>query len=222
VSDFLPAAPEPPDDSDDGSRVRALKGLGILAGVAAFVVVLMIVVISVFGGGDHKTREVSNPSVVTSEPSSAPQSETPSPTPSPTSASSTSSTSSPPTSTSARPVPTSTANPCLSAAPCTVTDDGGAVAALNQFRVGHGLAPVPGTVSPQAQQCALQQGDGSACASHFAWEPVPTQDGPKAIGMIKPDWLLDPAMKSFTVGWAYAPGPGGKAGTFECAVIKVT
>jgi hypothetical protein len=90
---------------------------------------------------------------------------------------------------------------------------------VNAFRIGHGRAPATGAVSPQAQQCALSQGNGPDCAPSFAWEPVPNQDGAKAVELIAGrggDWLLDPAMTSFSVGWAYAPGTG-----YECAIIKV-
>jgi hypothetical protein len=94
-------------------------------------------------------------------------------------------------------------------------DAGQLVAAVNQFRTSHGAAALQGAVSAQAQQCALAQGDGPSCAPSFAWEPVPTQDGVKAVSLVASDWLLDPAMKSFTVGWAYA------GGGYECAILKI-
>ena len=71
------------------------------------------------------------------------------------------------------------------------------------------------TVSPQAQQCALAQGNGPACQPSYAWEPVETQNGPKAVALVAAKWLLDPTMKSFTVGWAYA------GGQYECAILKI-
>jgi hypothetical protein len=125
------------------------------------------------------------------------------------------STSAPPT-----PAPTSTANPCLSAKPCAVAGDGGAVAALNAFRVSHGRRGVPGSVSVEAQECALRQGDGPTCVPHYSWQPVPVQDGARGIALIAggssgQKWLLDPAMTSFSIGWAYATGQ------FELAVLKV-
>lgn len=134
------------------------------------------------------------------------------------------STSQPPT--AVRPVPTSTANPCPSAQPCVVSGDAGqVVAALNAYRVSHAGAAVPGAVSPPAQQCALSQGDGASCKPSYAWEPVPTQDGARVISMIAgrgdgQKWLLDPGMKSFSVGWAYIPGAGGRPGQYQCAVLK--
>jgi hypothetical protein len=114
-----------------------------------------------------------------------------------------------------------TGNPCPSSAACTVSGDaGGAVAALNGFRVSHGLPAVPGTASSQAQQCALGEGGGPACEQHFAWELVPRQDGARVISQIATrgaQWLLDPAMTSFSVGWAFVPGTG----QYECAILKV-
>ncbi len=130
------------------------------------------------------------------------------------------------TATSAVPKPTSTANPCPSAQPCAVPgDNGGAVAALNKLRAGHGRPAVSGAASAQAQQCALSQGNGPTCQPHYAWQPVATQDGSKAINkMAQQDggkWLLDPAMSSFSVGWAYTPGPNGGPGQYSFVVLKV-
>jgi len=118
----------------------------------------------------------------------------------------------------------STANQCASTAGCVVAgDDGGVVAALNAYRTSHGRAAAPGATTGQAQQCALSQGNGSTCAPHYAWQPVPTRDGTRVINMIasRSDgraWLLDPQMTSFSVGWAYQPGG---AGQYECAILKV-
>jgi hypothetical protein len=129
-------------------------------------------------------------------------------------------------STSAAPKPTSTANPCPSAKPCAVPgDNGGAVAALMKFRTSHGVPAVAGMASAQAQQCALGQGNGPTCQPHYAWQPVATQDGVQAINkMAQQDggkWLLDPAMSSFSVGWAYMPGAAGGPGQYSFVVLKV-
>jgi len=128
--------------------------------------------------------------------------------------------STPPTSAPRRtPLPTRTS--CPSSAACTLSGDaGGVVAALNQFRVSHGLPAVPGSASTQAQQCALDEGQGPACASHFAWEVAPEQDGGQVISMIAgrgAQWLLDPGMTSFSVGWAFVPSTR----QYECAILKV-
>ncbi|MEP7178072.1 MAG: hypothetical protein ABI775_03190 [Pseudonocardiales bacterium] len=132
----------------------------------------------------------------------------------------------PPTSASAAPKPTSTANPCASANPCAVPGDrGGAVAAVNKFRTSHGRPALSGSATVQAQQCALGQGSGPTCQPHYAWQPVATQDGTAAVGkMAQQDggkWLLDPAMASFSVGWAYTPGAGGGPGSYQFVVLKV-
>jgi hypothetical protein len=114
-----------------------------------------------------------------------------------------------------------TGTPCPSSAACTVSGDaGGVVAALNRFRVSHGVPAVPGSASSQAQQCALDEGAGPACAPHFAWEVVPVQDGARVISLIASrggQWLLDPGMTSFSVGWAFVPS----SRQYECAILKV-
>ena len=104
-------------------------------------------------------------------------------------------------------------------------DDGGAAAALNALRTSHGRAVVPGAATGQAQQYALNQGNGPACAPHYAWQPVPTRDGTTVINMIAshsdgPAWLLDPDMTAFSVGWADVPGAGGPS-QYWCAILKV-
>jgi hypothetical protein len=202
VSDLLAS---PPDDDEDSSRGRAVWGLVALAIIAGLIIVVML---ATSGGSGHHSSNPTGLSGLSTEPlSSTSPPSTPSSTPTPTPSSSTPSTSA---------VPTSTANPCGAAKACMVPGDAGQlVAAVNQFRAGHGQAAVAGTVTPQAQQCAAAQGEGPACAPSYAWEPVPTQDGPKAVGLVSPTWLLDPAMKSFQVGWAYANGQ------WECAILKI-
>lgn len=211
MSDLLTSHP---GDSEGDPRRRAIWGLIVLALVAAVVAAFMLFFL---GTSDHhrndavvglgSTSKPAEPSGSKSHPSSR----------APTS---------PKRATSARPKPTSTANPCPAAVPCAVAGDSGhAVAALNDFRVRHGLRPVPGAVSPQAQLCALQEGSGPSCEPHYSWEPVPTQDGPGVISKITggsggTQWLLDAAMSSFSVGWAYAPGAGGGPGLYECAILK--
>ena len=198
MSDLLAS---PPDDEEETSRGRAVWGLAALAIIAALIVVIMIATSG--SGGRHRDQGLSQLPSVPTAPVSTSSSTAPS---SATSASSISA------------MPTSTANPCPTAIPCVVAGDAGqVVAAVNQFRTSHGRAAVPGTVSVQAQQCAFAQGDGPACAPSFAWEPVPTQDGRKAVALVAgrgDGWLLDPAMTSFSVGWAYA------SGQYECAILK--
>jgi hypothetical protein len=195
------------------SALWALAALGIIA-------LLVIVVILVFtsGGGHHNNNAQNSPvSTVPSAPASTtPQATTPS-APSTTPASSTA----PPTT-----PPVRTGNPCSSPAPCAVQGDAAQlVAAVNAFRAAHQLPAVPGTVSPQAQQCALAQGNGPACAPSYSWEPVPAQSAAQVIALIVGrdggKWLLDPSMISFSVGWAYAPGVGGASGQWESAILKI-
>jgi hypothetical protein len=212
VSDLLTSPSDDEEDPED-SRRRALKGLTVLAAVAAVVVGLVLLIVAVSGTGHPGKRLADNN--ITEQPT---EPATPTPTTSPTATPSSPSTS---PSTSAHATPTSTANPCPSATPCAVTgDDGGVVDAVNKFRVSHGRPAVPGSVSANAQQCALKQGNGPTCVPHYAWEAVPTQDGQMVITMIAGrssglQWLLDPGISSFSVGWAYAPGSG-----YECAILK--
>ena len=210
-----PNPPNVPDDSDDSdgsdgaSRRHGLWGLLVLA-LAAAVVVSSMMLLSGNSGGDHRGLIGITD---TAQPTTSPTSGATPPSLSPSRTA---------TTTSARPRPTRTGNPCPSAAPCTVPGDGGgAVAAVNAFRVSHGGKAVPAAVSAQAQQCALQQGNGPTCVPHYAWQPTPVQDGARAVAGIAgrgdgTQWLLDPAVSSFSVGWAYAPGTG-----YELAVLKV-
>jgi hypothetical protein len=203
--------------ADDDSRRRAMWGLVLLALIAVLVVTVMVFFVG-SSGGNHQgiggTGDTTLPTQSSASPSHTP------------SRVRTSATSAPPTTVS--PIPTSTANPCPSAVPCAVPGDAGqAVTALNQFRTEHGQPPVPGAVTPQAQQCAVGEGSGPSCEPHYSWQPVSTQDGSKVISGIAgrndgTQWLLDPAMSSFSVGWAYAPGAGGGAGHYECAILKVS
>ena len=201
------------DDEDPESRRNAVRGLIVLAVLAVLVIAVVLVIVGTSGGGNHHRRLADNATILPTEPAPTSSASAPPSTPT-TSASITSST-------SAHPTPTSTANPCLSAGPCAVDgDDGGVVDAVNKFRVSHGRAAVPGTVSGKAQQCALKQGDGPSCDPHFAWEAVPTQDGQRVVSMITArgegkKWLLDAGITSFSIGWAYAPGSG-----YECAILK--
>lgn len=208
-------------DDDQDSRSRAVWGLAAL-GIIALLIMVALLLIGGSGGHHHS----SPPPLLglSSEPAAAPTTKAPTSTTArpgsvkPTSRAATS----PPTTarTSIPPAPTSTANPCPGGGACPVAGDAGQlVAAVNAFRASHGRPPVAGTVSPQAQQCAMSQGDGPACSPSWAWEPVPNQDGAKAVELLagrSSGWLLDPAMKSFSVGWAYAPGTG-----YECAILKI-
>ncbi len=206
----------PSGEEEAASRRRALWGLVVLVAIGVLVGSLMV-----FLGRSHTGRGgdglAGGAPTASSQPAvSAVTSQTSPPAASPTSLQAAS---------SRPPSQTGTASRCPSAAPCVLPGDGGAVAALNAFRTSHGLPAVPGTATSQAQQCALNQGDGPSCAPHYAWQPVSTREGAQVISMIasRSDgmaWLLDPSMTSFSVGWAFAPGAGG-SGQYECAILKV-
>ena len=203
-----------PSDEDAVSRRRALWALLVLVLVAVLIGAVMVFVIGSSGGDSNNGLTGGSIAPVPTQPAnsshpSSPHRSTPAPTP-----------------TSVPPKPTSTANPCPSSRPCAVPNDiGQAVQALNNFRVHHGRKAVPGSVSAKAQQCALSQGNGSSCVPHYSWQPGSNkQDGAQVIAAIAArsdgtQWLLDPAMSSFSVGWAYTPGSGG-AGHYECAILK--
>ncbi|MEP7020575.1 MAG: hypothetical protein ABI808_07985 [Pseudonocardiales bacterium] len=193
-------------------RRRAIVSLAVLALSAALIVAIMVFFVGT-SGGKHNTG-LPDAGLTTST--------SPTVTPKATSAASS------PTlvqRTTAVPKPISTANPCPSAKPCAVPgDQGGTGAALNKFRASHGLPAVSVVASLQAQQCALGQGDGPSCQPHYAWQPVGTQDGAQVISKIAARdggrWLLDRAVASFSIGWAYTPGASGGPGQYGCAVLK--
>lgn len=202
----------PPEDNWDEPKTRAVWGL-VALGIIAVIVVVVLFAIGGGSGGRHPQQGLSQlPSAPLTVPPTSSNEPTATPKPSPTAHARASA--------ATATIPTSTANPCPGATQCAVPGDAGhLVAAVNQFRVSHGAPPVAGTVSAQAQQCALAQGDGAACNSGFAWEPVPTQSGPKAVELVAGHgdgtaWLLDPSMTSFSVGWGYA------GGQYECAILK--
>lgn len=215
----------PPDDETEESRRSALWVLGALGILAVLVVVVMLGFGS--GGGHHNTSALSQPgSTVASRPASTTVPSQPS------------ARAAQPTSLSAqRTVPASTTRkwkqpaasrtgPCPSPAPCAVPgDQAWLVAALNAFRATHGLPTVPGTVSSQAQQCALAQGTGPACPASYSWQSVPAQSAAQVIARIVArdggNWVLDPSTVSFSVGWAYAPGTSGAPGQWESAILKI-
>ena len=202
MSEFLT-----PSEDDDQLRRRAAWGLGVLVLVAVIFVTILILVLG-------------------SSPAKKPRAKLPEPPPTPTSAVPTSavpstatslSTSAPDISSSA--VPGSTPAACRGTAACIVDGDpGGAIPAINQLRTSHGLPAAAGSVTAGAQQCALQQGSSTSCVPHYAWQPVPTPNGALVVSKIDQQWLLDPKMTSFHVGWAYVPGSPGQWGF---AVLKL-
>lgn len=94
---------------------------------------------------------------------------------------------------------------CPTAATCILQGDvGGGIPAIDAYRASQGLPAVPGSVTPQAQQCALHNGDG--CSGGWAETELSTPNGREAVRkMLGFARLEDPQMKSVGVGWAYDP-----------------
>jgi len=185
-----------------------------LAGLAAAAVVLVAIMLAVLGNSDgspgpSQVGEPTGPAVVVT--SSTP--------PAPTS---TVATTSPPakprTSASSPTGPSNRQVSCPTSAPCALPDDiGDVVGALNAYRASKHLPAVTGKVTPGAQTCAVSA--ASNCPSGFFWEPV-GRDGAQVVDKIVSsgrggDRLLDPALKTIQVGWAYIP----QSKSFECAVV---
>lgn len=199
MSDLLSDADE---DDDIGSRAHAAWMLLVLAFLA-----VIIIVITVFLSGSSPDGQKGAP-VATNPTSSAGSAPAPS---------SSARRTSPPARKTSTPAPVNTASPCPTSAPCIVQGDvGKAIDAIQRLRAQHNLPRVAGSVSVEAQQCALRQGTGSSCVPHFAWQPVPRPDGAAVVSKVDQQWLLDPRMSSFRVGWAYARGQ------WECAILKFT
>lgn len=93
---------------------------------------------------------------------------------------------------------------CPSSTPCALEGDiGNAITAVNAYRVEHGAAAAPGTVSAAAQQCAAS--NGSDCSGEWAETWVSTADGQQAVTKVLSYAHSITSMKSFEIGWAYDP-----------------
>lgn len=120
-----------------------------------------------------------------------------------------SSSSTPPSSTASSPAGSSSAAPGATSCPtptiCVLDGDvGNAIAAINAYRTQNGRPAVSGSVSPLAQSCARNNGNG--CTGGWAETEVAKPDGPTAVQKILQfGRLLDPNLKNFEVGWAYDP-----------------
>jgi hypothetical protein len=189
-------------ESDSELRRRAAWLLGLLALVAVLFVVLMTQLIGGGKGGDSGggaggpralVSAVAGSSGAATEPSAPPSSSHTggSPTRHPASASSS---------------PSTGAASCPTRQVCVIDGDlGGGIDAINAYRTQHGQSAVTGRVSNQAQQCALQNGNG--CSGGWAETELAKPKGDQAVQKILPfAHLLDPNVKSFEVGWAYDPG----------------
>jgi hypothetical protein len=196
---------EPEAETD--LRRRAAWLLGMLAVVAVLFVVVMTAVIGSGGGGNSPNKPGALDGVISShstKPSSAHASTRASS--SHTKASSSSSTT-PHGSTS-----------CPGRQTCILDGDvGNGVAAINAYRAQHGKSSVPGAVSPDAQQCAVHNGNG--CSGGWAETELAKADGTAAVQKILPfAHLLDSNVTKFEVGWAYDPG----AKMYYFAIIRKT
>ena len=84
-------------------------------------------------------------------------------------------------------------------------DPGNAIQAINEFRTAHGQPAVPGSVSSQAQACAVNNGSG--CSGGWAETELADPNGQEAVQKIEQfAHFEDPQLTSVEVGWAYDPG----------------
>jgi len=193
----------PDESASDGDlRRRAAWFLGMLALVAVLLVVVMTTLLS--GGKGSGDGDALGPSPITS---TGPSTASPH-----TSAKHVARSSRRPAgstgadSTASSGSPSSGAATCPTSAPCALdTDVGDAIPAINAYRTEHGMPPVPGSVSDEAKQCALNRGNG--CSGGWAeTELSAPPDGKLAVSKISQfARLLDPSMKAIEVGWAYNP-----------------
>lgn len=95
---------------------------------------------------------------------------------------------------------------CPGAQTCVLDGDpGNSIQAINEFRAAHGLPAVPGSVSQQAQTCAVNNGSG--CSGGWAETELADPNGQEAVQKIEQfAHFEDPQLKSVEVGWAYDPG----------------
>lgn len=95
---------------------------------------------------------------------------------------------------------------CPTSSPCILQGDvGNSIQAINDFRTSQGLQPVPGSVTAQAQTCAVNNGTG--CTGGWAETLLAHPDGAEAVQKIEQyAHFDDPNMTSVEVGWAYDPG----------------
>jgi hypothetical protein len=95
---------------------------------------------------------------------------------------------------------------CSGAETCILQGDpGNAIQAINDFRSAHGQPAVPGSVSAQAQTCALNNGSG--CTGGWAETLLSDLNGEEAVQKIEQfAHFEDPHLTSIEVGWAYDPG----------------
>jgi hypothetical protein len=216
LGDPLAPLPEPDLDDPRASRRRALWVMVVLACLALIVGCLMVLL---GGGSSPKQHHIDLlPPVQTPASSPTHAGRTHSQSAGRSLAPSHGATTSPALDTGTEPAgPPRRGNPCAGAESCVVDGDGGALAAVNAYRTAHGAPAVPGGVTSNAQVCAEHKGTGPTCVPHYAWTSLADQDGAKAVRKIADfgrDWLLDPSVKTISVGWSYV------GGQYECVLLK--
>jgi hypothetical protein len=192
------------DDSDPEAESDLRRRAAWLLVMLAIVAVLLVVVISALAGGDNSDDNAGGPGPLDSAATTAGSSSSDHHSGHPrrhhpgdgTSSSNSSSTSSVP----AGELTCPTADPCILEG-----DVDNSIQAINDFRAEQGLPAVPGSVSPQAQTCALNQGNG--CSGGWAMTLLSHPNSAEAVQKIEEfAHFEDPNMTSVEVGWAYDPG----------------
>jgi hypothetical protein len=189
------------DDTDPGAesdlRRRAAWLLGMLAVVAILFLVIITTLVNTGGGGGSSDTPGALDTVATSQPATNhPGSST---------SSRTSPSKSSPQTSPAGSAPATGTTSCPTTQTCVLAGDlGNGVAAINDYRTKHGLPAVPGSVSAQAQTCAVHNGNG--CSGGWAETELATADGAQAVQKILPfAHLLDAHLTTIEVGWAFDP-----------------
>ncbi|HKC28440.1 MAG TPA: hypothetical protein VKB75_10555 [Jatrophihabitans sp.] len=187
-------------DTEPGTESDLRRRAAWLLVMLAVVAVLFIVVISALVKTNNGGNPSGKPGALDSAASSQPNQSTPAHS---TQQSPSATHSSPATHASSSPVAGTTK--CPSSQACVLQGDAGnGIGAVNAYRTQHGLGALPGTVSAQAQACALS--NGSNCSGGWAETYLATPNGAEAVKkMLAFSHVLDPQMKNFEVGWAYSP-----------------
>jgi hypothetical protein len=185
------------DETDPAAESDLRRRAFWLLAMLAVVAVLLVVVISAVAGTDNGGKQGNGQGPLDGEASTSSARTTPShhtPTHHRTHTQARSSTS-----------PQVGHGSCPTSETCILDGDvGNGIQAINDYRTQHGKPAVPGSVSRQAQTCALHNGSG--CSGGWAETELATPDGAEAVHkMLEFAKFLDPDMTSVEVGWAYDP-----------------
>jgi hypothetical protein len=91
------------------------------------------------------------------------------------------------------------------------------VTEVNDYRIDEGLDTALGESSQDAVECAVSKGD--SCRTPASLTIESSLSGTQAVHDIAEEpgnFLLDPQMQSFEVGWAYDPATG----RYYCAILE--